>query len=279
VADTLFDIALEVCRAIGETRYGTADSVGTTTTLVDSNLGGDDGDWDDGLLFHIDDKEFSRITDYASTGTVTILDAFTAATASGDQYAIADTEYEISDIIAAINQELMTVYYPVVDTSTITIADNQSEYTLPSDCHDLRQVYYEVQDDADEHLWARYTDWEVEKTAAGSADTLIIDYHGIGSDYVLKLIYVKRHDSLYSDSDTLDETVRMERVVPGAVVNLLLRSLMDMNTADENIGDFINIWERRAERARQMHNPRLPGIDGKVMSLGTLNRTAQVQDI
>ena len=187
MADTLFDIALEVMRAVGETRYGTADSNGTTTTLIDSNLGGDDDDWNSGILFHVDDKEFSRITDYDSgTGTITILDAFSAGTESGDQYVVADAEYQLHDVIAAINQELATVRYPVVDTSTITIADEQSEYNLPSDCHDLRQVYYEVQEDTNEHLWSPLRSWSVEKTAAGTADKLIINYHGIGSDYDLK---------------------------------------------------------------------------------------------
>ena len=191
---------------------------------------------------------------------------------------MADAEYQLHDVIAAINQELATVRYPVVDTSTITIADEQSEYNLPSDCHDLRQVYYEVQEDTNEHLWSPLRSWSVEKTAAGTADKLIINYHGIGSDYDLKLVYVKRHSPLYSDTDKLDETVKMERIVPGAVSHLLLRSLMDMNTADENIGQFINLWEERAQRARIEHDPRLPPVHGQVLEISTLNREADIEE-
>jgi len=277
---TLFDVTLEVARALGELKTGTTDSAGTTTTAIDSNIGGDDDDWNGGTFWHIDDSEFSEISDYASsTGTITILDALTAATAEGDRYAIADKEYPLDRITDAINQELTSIRYPKTDITTITIADEQSEYDLPSDCHDLRQVYYEVEEDSNEHLWTRFPNWEVQKTATGSADKLVINWHGIASDYDLKLVYVTRHSAVYDDSDTIDESIRIERIVPSAVVNLMLYNLQDMNTANESYGKYLDMWMNRAEQAKLYYPIRLPPIDGKVMALGTSDREVKVQSI
>lgn len=276
---TLFDATLQVARALGELKMGTADSGGTTTTLVDSNIGGDDDDWNGGTLWHIDDSEFSEISDYTeSSGTVSLLDALTSATADGDRYAIADKEYPLNVIIDAVNQELTMTRYPKTDTSTITIADEQTEYDLPSDCDDLRQVYYEVEEDSNKHLWTRFPNWDVQKTSTGSADKLIINWHGIASDYDLKLVYVTYHSAVYNDDDNIDESIPLARIVPAAVRNLMLRNLQDMNTADEAYGNFINMWEQRAERAKLRHPIRLPARDGKVMALGTSDQEAEVEE-
>ena len=276
---TLFDATLQVARALGELKMGTADSSGSTTTLVDSNIGGDDDDWNGGTLWHIDDSEFSEISDYAeSTGAVTLLDALTSATADGDRYAIADKEYPLNAIIDAVNQELTMTRYPKTDTSTITIADEQTEYDLPADCDDLRQVYYEVEEDSNKHLWTRLPNWDVQKTATGSADKLVINWHGIASGYDLKLVYVTYHSAVYNDDDNIDESIPLARIVPAAVRNLMLRNLQDMNTADEAYGNFINMWEQRAERAKLRHPIRLPAIDGKVMALGTSDQEAEVEE-
>jgi len=76
---------------------GTADGAGSTTTLIDSTLGGSDDDWVGYTLrctSGTNDGEAYIVTDYvAASGTLTVGTAFTAATASLDTYAL-HTEYE-----------------------------------------------------------------------------------------------------------------------------------------------------------------------------------------
>lgn len=272
MTDTLFDAVLAVARAVGEVEVGTADSNGTTTTLIDSNLGGDDDDWNGGTLFHIDDEEFSEITDYASSsGTVTILDAFTSATQSGDRYGIMDKEYRLTKLISAVNYVLTDIRVPKVDTSTVEVASGQSEYTLPTDCHDLRQVHYQWEDDTNDNQWVS-VNFNVEKTAKGSANTLILPSYGLNAGRKIRLTYVTDHAYLYDDTDEIDEHIPLSRIVPEAVEYLLLQSLMDMNTADENIGRFINMWSEKAERARMTHRVPLPPKRGNVLALETANK-------
>ncbi len=81
---------------------GTADGAGTTTTLVDSTLGGVDGDW---VGYYLrctsgaapptgNNGEYYIVTGYASgSGTLTVGTAFSVATASSDTYAL-HTQYE-----------------------------------------------------------------------------------------------------------------------------------------------------------------------------------------
>ena len=270
MTDTMFDACFAVARAMGILKMGTADSSGSTTTLVDSNIGGDDDDWNGGTLWHIDDGEYSEISDYVeSTGAITILDELSAATESGDRYAISDKEYPLDAIQNAVNDVLTSIRYPKVDTSTISISANQSEYTLPSDCHDLRQVYFQTQDDDNEHDWVPFNNFDVEKTATGSADTLILNHHEITAGYSVKLVYVGWHSALYSATSQIDESIDIRRIVPGAVVNLIYRNLQDMNKASESIDKFIDRWERRAEFARIRFPIRLPPKMGKITALGS----------
>lgn len=268
MTETLFDATLQLARAIGVIRTGTADAAGTTSTLIDSNRPESSDDWNGGTLWHIDDSEFSEITDFdATTGTFTLLDDLTAATVGGDRYAVASAKYPLDWIIDAINQELTMMRYPVVDTSSITISSGQSEYTLPAAVHDLRQVYYQHHDDADDNQWVKIN-FDVEKSATGSANKLLLPSYGLNSGNDIKLVYITRHSAIYNDSDQIDESIKLERIVPQAIVNLLLRYMEDQNTEDRTIGQRINYWDNRAREMKLEYPMRLPARQGKFLMLG-----------
>lgn len=271
MTETLFDATLLLARALTILRTSTSDSVGTSTTLIDSNRGGNSDDWEGGTLWHLDVSEYKIIDSYdPKTGTFTLRSALADATTSGDNYAVADAEYPIDLLEDAINSELTMLRYAKVDTSSITIVDEQSEYTLPTDCHDLRQVYWQTNDDANENLWVKLNNWTVEKTATGSANTLIIDHHGIAEDYDLKLVYVTRHGALYDDAGQIDESINIQRIIPSAVLYCIYNKFEDANkSSSKGMERLIQRWEREEEMARLRYPIRLPAKDGMVMALGT----------
>ena len=82
-APTLFDILLRLFDDLGEMKYGIATG-GSTTTLVDSGIGGKDDDWKGGTVFvvtagaAVPEGEFAEVTGYA-TATGTLLGGLLAA--------------------------------------------------------------------------------------------------------------------------------------------------------------------------------------------------------
>ena len=77
-APNLYDILLGLFDELGELKYGVATG-GSSTTLVDSGIGGSDDDWKGGTAFMtkagaaVPEGEMAEVTAYAtSTGTLTV---------------------------------------------------------------------------------------------------------------------------------------------------------------------------------------------------------------
>jgi len=266
---TLFDISLAVARSIGGLRVEQASTNGTSTTLVDADLGGHSGDWEDGTLWNITKEEFSKISSYDSkTGTLTLVSTLTSSEAD-DRYALLDREFTLDEIISAINSTLSMMKYPKTDTTTVTIADDQSEYDLPTDCHDLRQVYRPLNDDTNENLWLELYGWKLEKTASGTADKLIIDHHGIDTGDTLKLVYCLYHDPVYASDSEVDDWLPEAVIIAESVVYLLMNSAENINTSEKNLGSRLEFWDKRRERAHERFPIRLPQRRGTVLITDT----------
>ena len=230
----LFDLTLRVARALNAVEEGIATS-GDTTSLIDSNnLTQDDDFWNGGTAWIIQDSagagaapegEYSIINDFANaTGDATLRTTLSAGIASGDRYAIADNEYPLNDIISQINAALDDMG-PVVftDTTSVTIADNQTEYTLPTAIvgGELKEVWFQNDDsDSDDNRWTPVYNWYVQKTATGTADELILPYQ-FASGYDLKLVYTANHAELYDVTDKLSEDIDIRQVVYRATLNML----------------------------------------------------------
>ncbi len=262
MTDTLFDATLAVARRMGIIRRGKADSGGTTTALVDSNRPESADQYDDGTLWHVDDKEFSEITDFDGS-TFTLLTALSSATQSGDKYAVASARYPLDWIIDSVNSVLEMIEIPAEDTS-ITTAEDTTEYTLPTDCHQLRQVY--ISTDRDYKEWLPIQNWEQVKTATGSADKVVLAKEYDDSE-TLRLVYTKYHPVLYEATENIDEQIPIPRIVPGACAELLMKNLENTDTGDKTLQRRLALFISRAEKAETRHRVRLPNMQGKIMEI------------
>lgn len=200
----LFDLTLDLARLLEIVAEGVATG-GSTTTIVDTvERTQDDDYWNGGAAWITYDSagagaapqgEYGFISDFAnSSSTITLRDALTAAVASGDRYAVATPRYPLYILIQKINEVLNTI--EKTDTSTVTIAASQLEYSLPTDCMNLKQVWIQTDsDDADANGWEVIHDWYEQKTATGTANLLVLRRQ-FPTGYAVKLVYEPYHSTL-----------------------------------------------------------------------------------
>ncbi len=218
-APNLLDILLRVHDELGGLKYGIATG-GSSTTLVDSGLGGSDDDWNDGTVFVVEadgaapEGEFAEITDYAqSSGTLTFsssgINGISSAPAAGDEYALASSKYKPDKMRGVINRALSKLDIPNVDES-LTTAANTKEYTCPAAArHSLRRVYIAQTSTANNEGWVEMFNWYVEGTQ-------LIFRKQPPTSKTIKLVYMGPHTRLAAYSDTLNAYVPFNRIVAEA---------------------------------------------------------------
>ena len=238
---TLSSILVGAYMRLGQLTTGTATG-GSTTTIVDSKLGGADDDWNNGAAFVIYDaggagaapeSEMKIITDYtASSGTVTVASAWSAASqvAAGDTYGITTPEYPLQQVIRAVNEALRTLGpMPLVDTTTLDSVAQQTEYAhaLAWKRNPPRSVWYQGRTgDANDNRWIEVKDWEYIPAAAGSTGLIVMPQLADGRD--IRVIYDGVHPTVSLYSDIINELIDQDLAISATVYQALLWS----NTRD-----------------------------------------------
>lgn len=212
-APNLNDILLGLFDELGELKYGVATG-GSSTTLVDSGIGGSDNDWNSGTALIVGagsaapEGEFAEVTAYtASTGTLTA--TFSAAPAATDEYALASKKYPLAKVKGLVNRGLVRMGGIPATDETLTAATSTTEYTIPAAAiWGLRRVYIAQSSTASNELWVEQTAWRAE-------DGILI-FRRQPMAGVIKLVYMGLHTRLTKYSDTLDSSVALNRAVAEA---------------------------------------------------------------
>lgn len=263
MSKTLFDISYAVARAVGVVSEGTATG-GSTTTVADTveRLETDDI-WNGGTAWILYDAggagaapqgEMSVISDFANTGgVVTLRSTLTAAVAAGDRYAVARKRYPLQLIIQKVNEALQKIGpIEITDISTITTASQQTEYTLPSNVLELREVYIQTKlNDTNDYEWNKIDGWQIQKAATGSANLLLLPQFAAG--YLIKLVYVGYHATLVSATDKLDDSIHIDRVIYNAAAGCLFWRKLKVGESDPSINDSLNYMQSIAREMDALH--------------------------
>jgi hypothetical protein len=275
---TLGQLTYRVAREVTEVLEGTATG-GNTTTIVDNPIRDEPDDyWNSGTAWILRDAggagaapegEFSVISDHvASTWTMTLRSTLTAAVASGDRYAVcrkAGDEPWLDIIIQKINGALLDLGpVPYTDTTSITTAANQTEYSLPIAANqDLRQVWIQNRlSDTNDNQWTRYHDYYIQASAVGSSDLLVFNAQP-DSGYAVKLIYVATHPEMYTAASQLSEHVNEKLVIYPAVRDCFL--WWKQYTGFDKWDDQIARWEERVEMVKLEGRTILPSRTNKML--------------
>lgn len=263
MSKTLFDITYQLARKLGIVNEGVATG-GSTTTILDTVERTEADDfWNGGTAWILYDAggagaapqgEYSYISDFANTGgIVTLRSTLTAAVASSDRYAVARERYPLGILIQKTNEAIQKLgAIEVTDISTITTATQQTEYTLPANLLELREVYIQTNTgDTNDYRWSRIYDWKIEKESTGSANTLILKQYTSG--YLIKLVYLGYHAALNTSSDKLDDSIHIDRVVSNAAVGCLMWRKMKVGESDSTINELLNYYQNEAAAMDAMH--------------------------
>lgn len=209
---------------------------GSNTTIVDSALGGNDDDWNNGFAVIIRDSagasaapegEFKVITDYtASSGTITVA-AFSgsSAPASGDTYGISSPEFPTYQMVQAVNEALRSMGpMPLVDTTSLDTAAQQTEYTyaLAWKRNPPRSVWIQGKTgDANDNKWKEIKGWHYIPAAAGSTGLLVFDKQWLISRDI-RVIYDGIHPVVNAYSDKINELIDEELIIAETIYQALL---------------------------------------------------------
>jgi hypothetical protein len=276
----LFDLTYELATELGIV-YESAATGGSTNTVVDTTMRTEADDyWNQGTVWITYDAagaaaapqgEYDVVSDFAnSSNTITLTTGFTVAPASTDLYAVAHKVFPLYDLSLAINRAIRDIGpIPVTNTTAIDTAAQQTEYTLPIEANtDLLEVYIQSKlSDADDNKWIKSYNWDVQRTATGTADTLVFDQQPLYT-YDVKLVYLAPHAKLVASTSKLSETIRQERVIYKAAYHALNHYRMKTRSTDPWLMDSIDSYERRAAEADLKYPLKIPQKLGKILTTG-----------
>ncbi len=186
---TRADLWGEVARQYGGHYIEGTATGGSTTTVADSSaLPGfaDDSlntSWaaiitDAGGAHAAPEGQARAVSDFvASTGTLTVSQAFTAAVASGDTYRVwaGPALYALLEAVKSALRAAWPDWYAEVTDTTLTLANNTYEYTIPATIERLTAVYVDVGD-----YYKPVHDWR--QMNSGATRTLVFQY---ANDYAV----------------------------------------------------------------------------------------------
>jgi hypothetical protein len=271
---TLFNCTYELARALGVVEEGTATG-GSTTTIIDTveRLEADDF-FNGGTAWILYDAagagaapqgEMSIVTDQAlSTNTLTLRSTLTAAVGAGDKYAVARTRYPLNLLIQKVNEALVGVVIEKTDISTVVIANLQTEYSLPSDVIELKEVWISTNVDTDDNRWQRVYDWSIQKSATGTANKLIFD-HQYSTSTVVKLVYLAYHATLVNPADKLDDSIHINKIIYNAAVGCLLWRKAKVGESDSSLNELLNYYQNLANQMNAEHAVDIPKKTAKTI--------------
>jgi hypothetical protein len=190
----------------------------------------------------------------------------TAAIAAGDRYAIGRPRYPLSLLTSRINEVLRQIPIQKDDITTVTIAAEQTEYSLPADVWDLKEVWVQSSDDTNDTQPERIYDWTVKKSATGTANVLMLRRQ-FDTDTLLHLKYLTDHQVLRASTDKLDTTIHVNRVVYNAVVGCLLWRKAKIGQLDENENQLLNYFQSLATEMNNRFAVSYPKKSAKTIHL------------
>ena len=273
MSKTLFDCTYELARALNIVSEGIATG-GSTTTIVDTVERTEADDfWTNGTAWITYDAggagaapqgEYGYVSDFvSSTGTITLRSALTAGVASSDRYAVARPRYPLQLLIQKVNETFGVI--EKTDTSTITLAADQTEYSLPSDVLELKEVWLQTRtDDSNDNKWERLYDWDTIKSATGTANKVVFTRQ-LPSDGDVKLVYLTYHQVLRVATDKLDDSIHIHKVVYNAAVGCLLHRKSLVGESDLTVDSLLNYFQGKANEANAEHALRLPRRSAKTI--------------
>ena len=230
---TLYDATLDLARLLGPVRDGAATSVGTTTTVIDTQIA-EPNDWyNDGTIWvaahsaylsqedpaPTDEVDKARvISDYASATHTLTFAALTVPPPSGTNYSATNKKFPLFLLKQAVRQAVREIG-PVALEKTFESDGSQTyyAYTWNGSAYvagaaaeiDERIARIEISSQADEPRdWKLHRGWMVEPYRTNGHKQLVF-FPGKepASGQTIRLIYLAEHAAPVNDDDVIDAQI------------------------------------------------------------------------
>lgn len=268
MTDTLSDVVLALGQLLGGMAYGVATG-GSTTTIVDTTRIEGDDYWNRGTALIVTagaaapEGQFSIISDWVNSTSTATIAAVTATVAAADTYALIPPRWPLEMLKNKINLVLRTIKIPQIDTTSLDTADNQTLHDLPTTipAHNLRRVWVETMDDADDPQWYEIRDWRVYVQPTGTADKLVIPQWSSGWD--IRLDYVTPHPLVDTYDDEISEAIHVERILYHAALMCVVEEI-GADKSYKGINTLANFYQTLALQAEVEHPVVTPQMNGRI---------------
>lgn len=255
---TLSDVMLRAAQIMGGIHYGVAETGSDSTTIIDTRLDLNQGDYDEAVLWVLSgDNAGACFTVERSYKNTLEFSALAADMQAGDEYAVAEASlFPLTQLKVAVISALRD--HPVMLKNTdLTTVEDQFRYELPAGVNDVRRIAY-IEDDQYKTL----VDWQ---ELPGEIEF----YKEPEKDLDLILFYSGNHPWIELD-DHIQGSWNLTALAWAAVVNLyrdyIVRFQKDNPTALEM---FNEAKMAEAELGRQYQNiPALIAVEGRYRPFG-----------
>lgn len=230
---TLFDLLSGAHRRMGTLSIGVS-SAGTSTTLIDSNvgIGAKDDQFNNGTIFFIGvgagttaiDGQFRKIADFAAaTGTFTF-SALSGSVGAGSTYAYTGGEYP-TEMTVELANDVLRSFGPMtfIDKNTLTSSANQDEYTAQLVWKYAPPTQIDVQtytgSTANINDWVTVRGWHYEPSSAGATAKLIFDER-LPAGRKVRIWYQDYHHRVTGSTAPIDERIDPDLAITGLISRL-----------------------------------------------------------
>lgn len=257
----VFDLLLDIGRRLGEVKEGDAyvASGGSTTTLISAVLTDADDTWNNGTLFITHDaggagaapeNQSREIKDFtASSDTVEVRTAFTAATAVGDKFAIMKRRVSRADMISALNAAVRWYGPTPQEDETLTTEAETREYDIPAGVppDKIYSVEIATQSASEyDYVPVSYNQRELE------AGKLVLDTYP-AYPYKLRLRFTAFPAEVDDDADTLSEFYFRDALVEYAIGTIMERRVQRAANPSQSDQSKMNYAFQKAESLKRAH--------------------------
>lgn len=231
---TTAEILLKIAQRLGILRHGTASTSGTTTTLVNSGALEPTGYYDGGTIWFISGDLAGKtavITTWVLGSTYTFTyPTQSAATASGNRYAVATKEYRRDMLVNALNVALAEVGpFDNFDQTLTTVLD-QEIYTLPAGVDNVKRVEIATSATSPYKWEAVHRNWHEENGYLYLSDSHLPGTAGLP----IRLTWTGGHTNVNADTDEISEDVNEDLLAALAALNAAQERAMIVGTSDKS---------------------------------------------
>lgn len=265
MADTLSTIRQQVYFELGQTEEFLATGTPTTTAVRNSFWGDLDNPpeeskfknsylaiaWDAAGASAAPEGEWGRITAFNTTDWELTISAVTSAVGAGDRCMFVSTKvFPLFEMDRAINTGLKKLGYLRKEDTSLTTANNQTEYTIPATLRGrpLWGVWVEGNDDANDNQWIPINGYEVLDST-----TLYIPQYLSG--YTIKLGGWALHDDLTAYNSALSVYVPKPLAVAAGGAELLKAYI------GKNADDTEKSWRAMFDQFTQEREMQMARLD------------------